>query len=148
MIAPSQILPTPNPGPMLTPPRAKSVIMNSVEESPGHESPSPAPEQQRSRSRPQFQSQTPRIHGKHLDPREDLLLVETCNKNSLSYGIKDGITEFRSKIEADFQDTVPRNPPYKSVKRRMAHLVEQRKKEIADWVTGDERKEDKLDACY
>ncbi len=35
-----------------------------------------------------------------------------------------------------------RNPPYKSVSRRMAHLVKQRKNEIANWVTGDERKED------
>ena len=136
------ISPTANPRPILPPPQARSVILKSVEESPGLESPSPAPEQQRSRSRPQSQPQTPRTHGRHLDPREDLLLVETCNKNSLSYGIKDGITEFWSKIETDFQDIVQRNPPYKSVKRRIAHLVEQRKKEIADWVTGDERKED------
>lgn len=142
MIAPSQISLTANSILMLPPPRAKSVILKSVEESPSLESASPAPEQQRSRSRLQSQSQIPRTHGRHLDPREDLLLVETCNKNSLSYGIKDGITEFWSKIEADFQDIVQRNPPYKSVKRRVAYLVEQRKKEIADWVTGDERKED------
>lgn len=142
MIAPSQILPTPNLGPMLPTLCAKSVIMNSIEESPGLESLSPAPEQRRSRSRPQSQSQTPRIHGRHLDLRENLLLVKTCNKNSFLYGIKDGITEFWSKIEADFQGIIQRNPPYKSFKHWMAYLVERRKKEIVDWVTGDERKKD------
>lgn len=50
--------------------------------------------------------------------------------------------EFWSKIEKDFQDIVQREIPYKSVRQRMAYLVEQMKEGIADWVTGDERKED------
>lgn len=125
---------------MMPPPpnRAASTVLQSIK----NQSQSTPPLTGQRRSRAKSQSQAPRIHGRHLDARENLLLVETCNKNSLSYGIKDGLTEFWSKIEKDFQDIVRREIPYKSVRRRMAYLVEQRKKEIADWVTGDERRED------
>ena len=124
---------------MMPPPPnwAASTVLQSIENQ--FQSTPPLTGQRRSRAK--SQSQAPRTHGRHLDAREDLLFVETCNKNSLSYGIKDGITEFWSKIEKDFQDIVQRKTLYKSVRRRMAYLVEQKKKETADWVTGDERKE-------
>lgn len=69
-------------------------------------------------------------------------MIETCNENTFSYGLKDKVTEWWKKIEKDFQAVVNRPIPYKSVRRRIELLVEQRKKEIADYQTGDERKED------
>lgn len=142
---------TPSRGNMLPPPppqsnRARSVIYYSVEGRGQHtqaSSATPDIEGFVPSRRQRADTGIPRGEiGKRLSPREDLILIETCNENAFSYGLKDKVTEWWKKIEKDFQAVVNRPIPYKSVRRRMESLVEQRKKEIADYQTGDERKED------
>lgn len=130
---------TPSQGNMLPPPppqsdRARSVIYDSTEGRGQHT-------QARS-ERPDFEGTVPYRRqradtgiprgeiGKRLSPQQDLILIETCNENTFSYGLKDKVTEWWKKIEKDFQAVVNRPIPYKSVRRRMESLVEQRKKGI------------------
>lgn len=54
--------------------------------------------------------------GKRLLSREDLILIETYNKNTFLYGLKDKVTEWWKKIENDFEAVVNRPIPYKSVR--------------------------------
>lgn len=142
---------TPTQGNMLPPPpppkfdRARSVIYDSIEGRGSHtpaSSVTPDSEGSLPPRRQRTDTGIPRGEiGKRLSPREDLILIETCNENTFSYGLKDKVTEWWKKIEKDFQAVVNRPIPYKFVRRRIESLVEQRKKEIADYQTGDERKE-------
>ena len=54
--------------------------------------------------------------GKRLLSREDLILIETYNKNTFLYRLKDKVTEWWKKIENDFEVVVNRPIPYKSVR--------------------------------
>lgn len=87
-------------------------------------------------------SRAGRTRGKQLTRKEDALLIEVCNKNRKAYGRKDLQTEFWNLIVEQFQALVQRPYPYKSVQRRMKVLMEARKQEIADYKSGDERRED------
>lgn len=99
--------------------------------------PSPAVE-----SKTHSRSRAGRTRGKQLTRKEDALLIEVCNKNRKAYGRKDLQTEFWNLIVDQFQALVQRPYPYKSVQRRMKVLMEARKQEIADYKSGDERRED------
>lgn len=99
--------------------------------------PSPAVE-----SKAHSRSRAGRTRGKQLTRKEDALLIEVCNKNRKAYGRKDLQTEFWNLIVDQFQALVQRPYPYKSVQRRMKVLMEARKQEIADYKSGDERRED------
>lgn len=87
-------------------------------------------------------SRAGRTRGKQLTRKEDALLIEVCNKNRKAYGRKDLQTEFWNLIVDQFQALVQRPYPYKSVQRRMKLLMEARKQELADYKSGDERRED------
>lgn len=93
-------------------------------------------------SKAHSRSRAGRTRGKQLTRKEDALLIEVCNKNRKAYGRKDLQTEFWNLIVDQFQALVQRPYPYKSVQRRMKVLMEARKQEIADYKSGDERRED------
>lgn len=93
-------------------------------------------------SKTHSRSRAGRTRGKQLTRKEDALLIEVCNKNRKAYGRKDLQTEFWNLIVDQFQALVQRPYPYKSVQRRMKVLMEARKQEIADYKSGDERRED------
>lgn len=93
-------------------------------------------------SKANLKSRAGRTRGKQLTRKEDALLIEVCNKNRKAYGRKDLQTEFWNLIVDQFQALVQRPYPYKSVQRRMKVLMEARKQELADYKSGDERRED------
>lgn len=93
-------------------------------------------------SKAHSKSRAGRTRGKQLTRKEDALLIEVCNKNRKAYGRKDLQTEFWNLIVDQFQALVQRPYPYKSVQRRMKVLMEARKQELADYKSGDERRED------